>query len=147
MVDLPLELIVQAFNGAYKRGAVFRLDNYVLRPGETRDKFLVIANIDPTEETAYHLLCTSKVEKYVKLPWSGEGLLIPAGTFAFMPKETIVDCHVVYANLTRSVLLAAYAKSACKIVGQLDDDRIKVIEMLIGSSKAIPTQIKSRVLP
>lgn len=115
--------------------------------GKRRKKFFVILNRDCAESRVYFFIVTSKVDKFLRLPWgASEGVAMPANSIPALTKDSIIDCHSLYPPLDRARLFDDYWDQESDIVGTLPPDRLTAVDAIIVRSRVIPLDIKRRIL-
>jgi hypothetical protein len=146
MIELPRELKRQhLLNHLGRQGTVFRfrcedLNDPLL---EYRYKFAAVVSLAVDGDEVLYSLTTSKIDPFAHLPWSAQVLRVPAGSYAFFPKETIIDLRSVkVARMER--LLELPTPSEFEIVGELSTaDRAAAVE-IIRNSPTVERRFKKR---
>lgn len=117
---LPLEAVL-------RRGVVFlwtaygQLDDPALQ-GQTKPKYVVMLSGSALDDPLVYILTTSEKARHAEHPFPKDLVLIPAGTYAFFPVNTLIDAgEAGQLEVGRDEFVALYSNGAVVYQGALSD--------------------------
>jgi hypothetical protein len=149
-MEIPASLATMAFDGILKRGDIIHF-KCGLDDGDGkrvyRNKFAVILNASLPEDPVLCALATSQVAFYNSTTqWDNNIIRIPAGTYSFLPKDTVISFRAIRAE-SLDELRKQYASKELTIVGKLSMVHVDHANRIIENSVLIEGWKQKRCTP
>ena len=152
-MEINGEIKKQAFRNILKQGTVFRLKGPVPFPSDDYHVFVVL-NYDPQSDELLLLVNgTSKVEKklqYLRRIYQENAtktsVIIEAGSYHFISKQTIIDCNEVKAINLNSIDFSTDTVKAITNDELSEHDIDRIITSVLNSTN-VPVYIKQKIIP
>ena len=152
-MEISDEIKKQAFKNILKQGTVFRLKGQIPFPSDNYHVFVVLNYEPKSDELLLLVNGTSKVEK--KLQYlhriyqenaTKTSVIIEAGSYRFISKQTIIDCNEVKAINLNSIDFSTDVVKAITNDELSDYDINRIITSVLNSTN-VPAYIKQKIIP
>lgn len=144
MVDVPRETRLALFPAFLRRGAVVRIDHYPFLYEGPKDKFVVLLNQQfGPDRPLYCILTTSRTGA---LPFPALTVVLAAGTVAFFPLATGIQCREVHC-VDFGFLAQRYAAGRLSFVGELPPAIMVQLDRILAASPYLAPAIAREILP
>ena len=145
MVDLPMGLSDNLFDGSIKRGAIIRT-KYKFESGKESYKFFIAISRNLKSDPLIFIITTSKIDFYHKNPVFNNDIVgIQGKSLPSFPIDTVLDCRQIYP-LSRQTLKENFYKQILEFCGELPADLIQRIDEIVKGSKHISIKHKKFIL-
>jgi hypothetical protein len=149
-MELPQGITDAAFTQACQRGVVLRfLMSDLDDPNrDTRNKFAVVLNVDPSDPEILLVLTTSNVELFRSAAkWVGDSILeLSAGSYPWTTKDTVIDLRSVRPYPVEA-FKKMYSAGKLDFHGPLSKVDLERIDDILRTSRDLTPAEKKRVVP
>lgn len=140
-MPLPLQSV-------FRRGAVFlwtsyaALDDPTLQ-GQTKPKYIVMLSASALDDPLFYMLTTSHKPKHVDHPFPNDLFHISAGTYGFLPVDTLIDAGEAGAlEVGRDEFTALYDSGEVLYKGGLSSADVTALVAKIVASARVRRRFK-----
>lgn len=142
MIKIPDDVIHKTTSIEIKRGEIIKTS----LPHVENPHYCIPLNKNTEDNILLFVICTSKLSFYDKNPkYNSDIVRIPAGTFNFFLKETIINCREVH-HISRQELLKNFQKGVFTYVDSLPASYIAKIDNIFKKSRTISIKDKKTIL-
>ena len=147
-MTLPPAALKKLFFARLKRGCVLRAPVHFHKTGDTKDKFLVLLNLDHgAEDPLFFFITSSKLDFYDRNPsLKAAAVFIEPGELACFKLRTVINCRELHP-FPRLDIEELAGQRRVEVVGDLPPEFLSQIDRIIANSKLISTADKKRILP
>jgi hypothetical protein len=145
VVNIPPEICNGVFDNEFEQGSVIKT-KIRFPSGLERNKYLVILNKNPKNDSILYFLTTSQLDFYDKHPGYNKDIVrLPPGKVSYWQKETVIDCMKLHRG-TRSTFEANFQTGTLSFAGLLSSDVLDDIKRIVEQSFFISKNEKEAIL-
>ena len=142
MVDLPESLSNAAFDGIF---SVLRTQ-FLCHDGILRPHYHIILNFNSLDDDLVYIISTSQLQFYNNNPnFNLDIVRITKDKVSFLPKESILNCRQVF-SISRPIFKKRYSEGTLVFVGEMPQDILNRIDIIIKQSRFVSPRIKRKIL-
>lgn len=147
-MQLPPEALKKLFFARLKRGCVVRAPVHFHKTEATKEKFLVLLNLDDgAGDPLFFFLTSSKLAFFERNPTlKAEAVFIEPGTLGFFPLRTVINCRELH-SFPKADIEELAGQRRIEVVGDLLPAIMAQIDRIVADSKLISKADKKRILP
>ena len=143
-MEIPPDTSHKIFEKEFKRGVVLSTVMR-FRDGQSKKKYLIVINNQPSDSETLYFLTTSKVDFFFKHPHILDRVKIEANALPFFPLLTIIDCRQVY-YISREELKTKFQKGILIFEGILPVVVMAQIDQIVAQSRLISPRDRILIL-
>lgn len=146
-MKLPPEALKKLFFARLKRGCVVRVPVHFHETGDTKEKFLVLLNLDHgAVDPLFFFVTSSKLAFFERNPaLQADAVFIEPGTLKFFPLRTVINCREIH-SFPKGDIEELAGQRRIEVVGDLSAAIVEQIDRIVAVSKLISPADKQRIL-